>query len=60
VGALPPRIQTFTWDERQASIMLGLGYIGLFDELSWFNRALSGPEIRVLHELQGGVPSLLK
>jgi hypothetical protein len=59
-GALPPRTQTFTWDERQASIMLGLGYIGLFDELSWFNRALTAPEVRLLHELAGGVPSLFR
>ena len=59
-GALPPRTQTFTWDARQSSIMLGLGYIGFFDELSWFNRALTETEIRQLHELPEGVPSLLR
>jgi hypothetical protein len=59
-AALPPRTQTFTWDARQSSIMLGLGYIGFFDELSWFNRALTETEIRQLHELPEGVPSLLR
>jgi hypothetical protein len=57
-GALPSRTQTFTWDERQAAVMLGLGYIGLFDDLSLFNRALSGDEVRALHGLEKGVAQL--
>lgn len=59
-GVMPPRGQTFTWDERLASIMLGLGYVGLFDELSWFNRALTEAEVRSLYHLEHGIDSLLK
>lgn len=59
VGALTPRRQTFTWDVEHNTIALGLGYIGLIDELSIFDRALSGPEIRALHVLKAGVTGLL-
>jgi hypothetical protein len=58
-GSLAPRVQTFSWDERQSALMLGVGYTGLFDELSWFNRALTAPEIQFLYDLEDGVPSLL-
>jgi len=47
-GALSPRQQTFTWDPQQTVIALGLGYIGLLDDLAIFNRALSEPEIKEL------------
>ena len=54
----PPSItnsaQTFTWKPSQALVMLGLGYIGLWDELAIFNRALSAQEIKSLYELDGG------
>ena len=50
-GALSPRLQTFTWDVEQAAIALGLGYIGLIDELAIFNRALSEAEVRALSML---------
>lgn len=48
-GALPPRLQTFTWDPSQTLIALGLGYVGLLDELAVFNRALTEAEIRALY-----------
>jgi hypothetical protein len=57
-GALSPRRQTFTWDPAETVIALGLNYIGLLDELSIFNRALSDDEIRALHALPKGVASL--
>jgi hypothetical protein len=47
-GALSPREQTFTWDQDAVVIALGLGYIGLLDELTVFDRALSDEEIRSL------------
>jgi hypothetical protein len=37
---------------------LGLSYIGLWDELSVFNRALTADEIRHLHGLKNGVRDL--
>jgi hypothetical protein len=56
-GALSPRLQTWTWDLDQTRIMLGLSYIGLFDELTIFNRALSEDEVQQLHNLKTGVKS---
>ena len=52
------RPQHYTWDASKAAIMLGLSYIGDFDDLALFSRALSGKEIRQLHELDGGVKRL--
>jgi hypothetical protein len=40
--------------------MLGLSYVGLFDELSLFNRALTTEEIARLYGLEGGMKKLLK
>ncbi len=57
-GELSARQQTFTWDPEQNAIALGLSYIGLLDELSIFNRALTNAEIVTLHGLQNGVASL--
>ena len=59
-GQLSPRVQTFTWDPSKTSIMLGLSYIGLWDELSVFNRALSADEVRTLYNLPRGVTSLTR
>jgi hypothetical protein len=59
-GTLSPRQQTFTWEGDDHTIALGLGYIGMLDELSVFNRALSEPEVRYLHRLEKGVSTLLK
>lgn len=59
-GALSPRQQTFTWDPEASAIALGLGYVGLLDELSTFNRALTDAEVRSLHELESGVTGLAR
>ena len=58
-GALSPRQQTFTWDAERSAIMLGLSYIGLFDDLAIFDRAFSEREVAALHQLPAGVASLL-
>lgn len=47
-SALKPRIQTFHWDFDKAMIMLGLSYVGAWDELRIYDRALSLEEIRAL------------
>jgi len=57
-GELSPRVQTFTWDPSKTWIMLGLSYIGLWDELSVFNRAINPEEIKSLNSLR--VTDLLK
>lgn len=51
--------RTFTWDLSKAAIVLGVNYIGLYDDLSIFNRALAPEEIRDLARLEGGVGSLV-
>jgi hypothetical protein len=58
-GALEGRQQTFTWDPEENLIALGLGYIGLMDDLSIFNRALSQNEIIAVNTLEKGVSTLL-
>jgi hypothetical protein len=57
-AVLGPRRQTFTWDPERCSIMLGLSYIGLWDELAVFNRALTAGEVRQLHGLKNGARDL--
>jgi hypothetical protein len=57
-GTLSPREQTFTWDPSQTLAMLGLNYIGLFDELAFFSRALTDAEVNWLFQLEDGVRSL--
>ncbi len=58
VATLAPRQQTFTWDESQAAIMLGLGYLGLMDEVAVFNRTLTPEEVVRLNALTKGVAEL--
>ena len=43
-------IRKLSWDPRKVAIMLGISYIGLFDELVIFNRALTEEEILRLSE----------
>jgi len=57
-GALSVRPQTFSWEPPKTLVLLGLSYVGLYDEVALFNRALSEPEIQTLHRLKDGVRSL--
>lgn len=57
-ATLSARRQTFTWDEEKCLIGLGLSYIGLWDELAVFNRALTTEEVQQLHGLKNGVRDL--
>ncbi len=50
--------EPFTWDPGRAAIRLGVNYVGLYDDLSLFNRALTAQEVRALHVLDGGVAAL--
>lgn len=47
----------FTWDA-DASVRLGINYVGRYDELALFDRALSADEVAELHALDGGVGEL--
>lgn len=59
-GTLSPRQQTFTWDPAKSMVMLGLSYVGRWDELAMFNRALSDAEVQALHQLKNGVQAIYK
>jgi hypothetical protein len=59
-GSLSPRQQTFTWDLSKTRVMLGLSYVGLYDELSIFNRPLTAAEIKEVYQLPNGVTALIK
>ena len=50
--------RTYTWDLSKASIILGVSYIGLYDDLAVFSRALAQDEVRELMRLEGGAGSL--
>ena len=52
--------QTFTWGEDEESrLLIGLNYIGLFDELSCFDRALTPAEIGYLSGRRQGLKHLV-
>lgn len=48
-GAVAGRNQRFTWDVEKAAIQLGMSYVGLFDDLTVFNRSLTDAEVQVLN-----------
>ncbi|MBZ5496331.1 MAG: LamG domain-containing protein [Acidobacteriia bacterium] len=50
--------EPFTWNFSQATIRLGVNYVGLYDDLSAFNRALSDKEVEVLYQLKNGAAAL--
>lgn len=52
--------QQYSWDLDETKMNLGVKFIGGLDELSCFNRELSGGEVKALHELKNGVASLLQ
>jgi Concanavalin A-like lectin/glucanases superfamily len=58
-GATGRIAEPFSWDVANAYIRLGTGrYVGLFDDLAFFNRALTPAEVRALNALTGGVAEL--
>ena len=50
----------FTWEAKNGKIMLGLGYIGLMDELTIFDKPLSSKEVKSVYELKNGIKTLFK
>jgi concanavalin A-like lectin/glucanase superfamily protein len=51
--------RTFSWDPSKAAIVIGVNYVGLYDDLAVFGRALGPEEIRELARLEGGVGPLV-
>lgn len=59
-GTLGGWNQQFTWKEEEtARLLLGLHYVGLLDEFSVFNRALTSTEVARLFSMDEGLASLL-
>jgi hypothetical protein len=53
--------EPFTWDVANTFIRLGTGsFVGLFDDIAAFNKALNDEEIRFLYQLKQGVEELHK
>ncbi len=50
--------EPFTWDLARAALRVGVNYVGLFDELALFGRALDEKEVEALYQLKGGIASL--
>jgi hypothetical protein len=50
----------FTWDPARTALMIGINYIGMFDELAIFDRALTAEEVNVLHGLSGGLDEMAR
>lgn len=58
-GATSRVNEHFSWDVEKVNIRLGTGdYVGLVDDLAFFNRPLSADEIRALYALDKGVAEL--
>ncbi len=57
-GTLTSSEQTFTWDLDETIIAIGLNFVGRFDELSLYDRALEPAQMKALYELEGGLASL--
>lgn len=52
--------QQFTWKpDETPRLLLGLNYIGLIDEVSCFDRALTQQQVKSLHSLKTGMTPLL-
>ncbi len=49
-GSTSPIPESFEWDLSQGAIRLGVGYVGLMDEVSVFRRALTAKEIGQLSQ----------
>ena len=57
-GAIKEINDPFTWEQQNAKIMLGLGYVGMMDELAVFDKSLNDQEVKSVYELKNGIKSL--
>ena len=59
-GSIKNWNQKFSWADKNHRILIGLNYMGLFDDLACFNRALSQKEIESIYEHKKSLRGLLK
>ncbi len=48
----------FQWDVSKSAIMIGINYIGDFDDLAIFNRALTAAEVQYLYSMARGASTI--
>lgn len=49
-GSFGGREHVFNWDVTKSALTIGLNYIGDFDDLAVFNRALTGREVQAIND----------
>ena len=59
-GAIENWNQNFSWAGKTHRILIGLNYMGLFDDLACFNRTLSQKEIESIYNHKNSLLGLLK
>ena len=59
-GQFGEREHVFHWDVSQSALTIGLNYIGEFDDLAVFNRALTDAEVARIFESRDGVRGVLQ
>ena len=59
-GSIKNWNQKFSWAGKNHRILIGLNYMGLFDDLACFNRALSQKEIELIYKQKNSLIGLLK
>lgn len=59
VGTVSGVDDPFTWKLEESNIFLGLGFNGLMDELSIFNKPFTDEEVKELYNLKEGIKSIL-
>ena len=59
-GSIEGWNQQYSWAGKPHRILIGLYYMGLFDELACFNRALSAKEIERIHAHKKDLKSLIQ
>lgn len=59
-GSITEWNQQYSWSGKPHRILIGLYYMGLFDELACFNRALSSKEIERIHAHKKDLRGLIR
>lgn len=60
VGSFGDREHVFNWDVSKSALTIGLNYVGDFDDLAVFNRALSDAEVSMLFKSNKQLSELIK
>ena len=58
MGTIEGISDAFTWEFDKSNIFLGLGFIGLMDEISIYNIAFTPDQVEAFYQLKNGVKSI--